>query len=155
MRITSISLAVCALAGCFPDQGEELFDGTYPGESSYAATITGNGDGLAGAAPITAVDDGDLTMALGSACTLSFENIQLDTDSRGTATSATAMLAGVGVCTVPVDGGTAVFEVTSGSTTSTGGTSLGVSVGGNLMSWVGSGASGYITVTFQGAWTHD
>jgi hypothetical protein len=152
MRIIWISLA---LAGCFPDQGSELFDGTYPGESSYAATITGNGDGLAGAAPLTAIDDGDATMQLGTSCSLAFEDIQTDTDSRGTATSATAMLAGAGLCTVPVDGGTAVLEVTSGSTTSTGGTSLAVSIGGNLSSWNGSAADGYITVMFQGAWEHD
>jgi hypothetical protein len=153
MRTIWISLAI---AGCyFPDQGSELFNGTYPGESSYAATITGNGDGLAGAAPLTTIDDGDATMQLGTGCSLAFEDVQLDTDSRGTATSATASLAGAGLCTVPVDGGTAVFEVTSGSTTSTGGTSLGVSIGGNLMSWVGSAADGYITLTFQGAWVSD
>ncbi|HEY1546377.1 MAG TPA: hypothetical protein VGG28_01085 [Kofleriaceae bacterium] len=154
MRIVSLSLVV--LAGCYPDQAEELFNGVYPGESSYTATITGNSDGLAGAAPLTTIDDGDASMQLGSdGCALVFEDIQLDTDSRGDASSATAMLDGIDTCTVPVDGGTAVLEVTSGSTTSTGGTSLAVSIGGNLSSWAGSAATGYITVTFQGAWVSD
>ena len=155
MRTTSISLAICALAGCFPDEGSELFDGTYPGESSYTATLTGNGDGLAGAAPLTAVDNGDLSMTLGTdGCELAFEDVEVDSDGHG-ATGATAMLAGTGSCTVPVDGGTAILEVTSGTATSSGGTSLAVSIGGELSSWDGSAATGYVTVTFMGAWTHD
>jgi hypothetical protein len=154
MRNASL-IAAYLLAGCFDEnQAATLFQGTYPGESSYAATITGNGDGLAGAAPLTAIADGDLTLDLGSGCMLAFDDVMLATDSRGRGTSATAMLAGAG-CSVPVDGGTATFNVTSGSSTSTGGTSLAVSIGGELTSWVGAPATGFITVMFQGAWAHD
>jgi hypothetical protein len=64
------------------------------------------------------------------------------------------MLAGT-ACEVPVDGGSATFDVTSGSAISTGGTSLAVSIGGNLVSWLGAPTTGYITVTFQGAWAHN
>ncbi len=157
MRNTSICsvLAACALAGCFDeDQAATLFQGTYPGESSYAATVEGNGDGLAGAAPLTVIADGDRTMELGSGCMLAFDDVMLATDSRGQGTSATAMLAGAG-CSVPVDGGTATFNVTSGSSTSTGGTNLAVSIGGELVSWIGTPATGFITVMFQGEWTHN
>ncbi len=155
MRNISICTVVIACAGgCIEDQSSTLFAGTYPGESSYAATIEGNGQGLSGAAPLTVVDNGDRTMELGTTCTLSFDNVTLATDSRGQGTSATAMLAGTG-CEVPVDGGSATFDVTSGSATSTGGTSLVLSVGGNLVSWLGKPASGYVTVMFQGAWAHD
>ena len=146
--------ATCALAGCLGDQASTLFNGTYPGQSSYAATIEGNGQGLAGAAPLIAIDDGDRTMELGSGCELAFDDVMLATDSRGQGTSATAALAGAD-CQVPVDGGSATFAVTSGSATSTGGTSLAVSVGGDLSSWNGAPATGYLTVMFQGTWTHD
>ena len=64
------------------------------------------------------------------------------------------MLSGMG-CVVPVDGGSATFNVTSGSATSTGGTSLAVSIGGELVSWLDAPSTGYITVMFQGAWTHN
>ena len=148
MRNTLVCSAI-ALAGCIPDQAETLFNGTYPGESSYAATIEGNGQGLAGAAPMTAVANGDSSLSLGSGCTLAFDDVNLATDSRGQGTSATAMLVGTG-CEVPVDGGSATFDVTSGSATSTVGTSLMVSVGGSLVSWVGTPSSGYATVMFQG-----
>jgi hypothetical protein len=157
MRNTSIcfAAAACALAGCYDDdQAAELFQGTFPGQSAYSATVEGNGDGLAGAAPMTAVDDGDISMQLGSGCMLAFDDVILATDSRGQGTSATASLAGAD-CVVPVDGGTATFDVTSGSSTSTGGTSLAVSIGGQLTSWVGTPATGYMTVMFQGEWIHN
>src|SRR5579862_8517372 len=113
-------VATSALVGCIPDQAATLFQGTYPGQSSYAATIEGNGGGPAGAAPMTAIDDGDQTMERGSGCTLAFGDVILATDSRGQGTSATAMLAGEASCEVPVDGGLATFNATSGSATSTG-----------------------------------
>jgi hypothetical protein len=147
MRIAIIALL---LSGCVEDDGPTLFNGTYSGQSSYAATVTGNAQGFAGAAPLTVVDDGDETMALGTSCTLLFDNVRVATDSRGTATSATAALSGQ-ACTIGVEGGTATF-VASGSATSTGGTSLVVSVGGNVTTWIGAPASGDLTVMFQGTW---
>jgi hypothetical protein len=150
-NISTGSLAVAfVLSGCVGDQAATLFQGTYQGQSAYAATLAGNGQGLAGAAAMTATDDGDTTMALGSGCLLYFEDVMLATDSRGQGTSATAMLAGPS-CVVPVDGGTAIFDATTGSAISTGGTSLQVSVGGNLSMWLAQPTTGYITVTFQGA----
>ncbi len=147
-------LTTCALAGCIPDQAAQLFNGVYSGQSSYAATIDGTGQGLAGAAPMTASANGDESLELGGGCILEFSDIDLATDSRGQGTSATAMLSGSG-CAVPVDGGAAMFNVTSGSATSTGGTSLMVSVGGELVSWVGAPAMGYATVMFQGVLAND
>jgi hypothetical protein len=148
-------VAACALAGCVDEHpAATLFNGTFPGQSSYAATVEGNGQGFAGAAPLTVIDDGDFTMQLGPTCTLNFDDITLATDSRGGPTSATAMLAGAG-CEMPVDSGSATFNVTSGSATTTGGTGLVVSVGGDLVTWLAAPASGYVTVMFQGTWTHN
>jgi len=147
-------VVLTAMSGCVTDQASTLFNGTYVGQSSYAATIAGDAQGDAGAAPLTVTNAGDQTMQLGTTCELAFEDIYLATDTRGRGTSATAMLSG-SACTVPVDGGSATFTPTSGSATSTGGTSLSVSIGGELTSWAGTAASGYITVQFQGAWIHN
>ena len=146
MRIAIIALL---LSGCLGNDGADLFGGTYTGQSSYSATVTGNAQGFAGAAPLTVVDDGDTTMAFGANCTLLFDEVKVATDSRGTATSATAVLSAP-ACTVAIEGGTATFDATNGQVTSTGGSSIVVSVGGNLSAWLGAPATGYLTVMFQG-----
>ena len=140
------------LVGC--DQSSTLFNGVYSGQSSYAATVTGNADGFAGASPLTVADDGDNVMTFGSGCTLTFDNVMLATDSRDQGTSATAMLEGTS-CAVDVAGGSATFTVMTSSATSTGGTSLIVAVGGNIASWLGAATTGYISVMFQGTLTSD
>jgi hypothetical protein len=150
--------AIVASAGCIPsehDLAAEYFRGTYAGDSSYSATVTGSGSGLSGAAPMQAVVDGVSTMTLAQDCQLSFDSVALSHTGRGDITAGTAGVTTGQTCTVPVDGGVAVFSVANGTASRNGDYELDVTMGGNLVSWLGMPTQGFVTFQFQGTWQHD
>ncbi len=149
------SFAACALGGCFPDVAGQYFEGTYPGNGSYTATLPGNPTGLVGAAPLTAVLDGDASIELGPSCVLGIASFSID-DGRDGVTSGAETIGPKQNCQLPVDGGAAVFTVEDGLVTRSGDYAVDVSLGGALSSWQGTPtAGGYIDFTFQGLWTHN
>jgi hypothetical protein len=149
------SFAACTLGGCFVDPTAEYFEGTYPGNGSYTATLPGNPTGLVGAAPLTAVLDGDSSIELGPNCVLGIASASI-AGGRDGITSGAATIGPQQSCQLPVDGGSAVFTVEDGLVARSGDYAVDVSLGGALSSWQGTPTTGgYIDFTFQGLWTHN
>jgi hypothetical protein len=159
-RSTAV-FALVASTACSPYHGHYM-SGTYVGSGSYSATLAGAGTGLAGAVPLdVAIDDsvgtntynepvdGNVTLNLSARCVL-IANYSSLVASRGTVTSVSAGVEQHQPCTLPVDGGEAVFVVSSGEATTVGST-LDLTLGGDLSSWDGMPANGYVTFTFHGA----
>jgi hypothetical protein len=161
IRAPTVVFAALAIAGCSPYQGHYM-SGSYVGSGSYSATVDGVGAGLSGAVPLEVdIDDsvgtniynepvdGSVTMNLSAQCILNANYSSL-VASRGGLSSVSAAVEQNQSCTLPVDGGDAVFVVTSGQATVVG-NGLDLTLGGNLSSWDGMPTDGYVTFTFQGA----